>query len=95
MTSFAGRIESASIYPFPKVLNAEQEETLRSMVQPVSDFFANTNDAKHNDATGTVPPEITASLMEMGAFGLYVPPVGSQTTNRAHLHVVQRLQTGS
>jgi hypothetical protein len=70
LPSFAGKIETASLHPFPQVLSAEQAETLRSMVDPVTDFFANTNDAKQNDATGTVPPGITEALMEMGAFGL-------------------------
>jgi hypothetical protein len=45
---------------------------LKSMVDPVTTFFAETNDAKKNDATSTVPPEITAALMDMGAFGLCV-----------------------
>lgn len=86
---FAGKIETSSLYPFPQVLTAEQQEILQSMVSPVSDFFANTNDAKLNDSTSNVPPEVTAALMEMGAFGLQVPEkyggVGLSNTGYARM----------
>ena len=59
------------------------------MIDPVTNFFKNENDAAANDATGEVPPEITKALMEMGAFGLQVPEkyggVGLSNTGYARM----------
>lgn len=39
MNAFRGQIEPKQIFPYPKVLNEEQRDTLQMLVDPVSKFF--------------------------------------------------------
>lgn len=81
---FSGRLTaaSASVHPYPvgdtelvagSGAGADARESLQMMVEPVIKFFKETNNAMKNDETASIPPEITAALREMGAFGLQVP----------------------
>lgn len=39
MNIFRGQIESKQVFPFPDVLNEEQHDTLKMLVDPVQKFF--------------------------------------------------------
>ncbi|XP_068685928.1 very long-chain specific acyl-CoA dehydrogenase, mitochondrial-like [Montipora foliosa] len=89
MGLFRGDPKMQQVFPFPEVLNEEQEETLRAYVDPVSKFFEECNDAGKNDSSETLDEETMAGLKEMGAFGLQVPTdlggIGLTNTQYARL----------
>ncbi|CAL8325895.1 unnamed protein product [Lota lota] len=70
---FKGQISTAQVFPFPSVLNEEQDQFLRELVGPVSKFFQEVNDPAKNDALEKVEDHTMQGLKEMGAFGLQVP----------------------
>uniref|UniRef100_A0A8C3ALK3 Very long-chain specific acyl-CoA dehydrogenase, mitochondrial n=1 Tax=Cyclopterus lumpus TaxID=8103 RepID=A0A8C3ALK3_CYCLU len=70
---FKGQIATAQVFPYPSVMNEEQEQFLRELVGPVSKFFQEVNDAAKNDALEKVEDHTMEGLKEMGAFGLQVP----------------------
>ncbi|XP_056298735.1 very long-chain specific acyl-CoA dehydrogenase, mitochondrial [Pseudoliparis swirei] len=70
---FKGKIATAQVFPFPSVMNEEQEQFLRELVGPVAKFFEEVNDAAKNDALEKVEDHTMQGLKEMGAFGLQVP----------------------
>nr|XP_020484830.1 very long-chain specific acyl-CoA dehydrogenase, mitochondrial [Labrus bergylta] len=70
---FKGQIQTAQVFPYPSVMNDEQEQFLRELVGPVNKFFEEVNDAAKNDALEKVEDHTMEGLKEMGAFGLQVP----------------------
>ncbi|XP_059507149.1 very long-chain specific acyl-CoA dehydrogenase, mitochondrial-like isoform X1 [Stegostoma tigrinum] len=70
---FQGRISTEQIFPYPSVLNNEQAQFLKELVDPVSKFFLEVNDAAENDRLGKIDDKTMEGLKEMGAFGLQVP----------------------
>ncbi|KAF3697902.1 Very long-chain specific acyl-CoA dehydrogenase, mitochondrial [Channa argus] len=70
---FKGQIMTPQVFPFPSVLNQDQEQFLRELVGPVSKFFEEVNDPAKNDALEKVEDHTMQGLKEMGAFGLQVP----------------------
>lgn len=54
---FRGIVEPAQAFPFPKVLNEEQKETLEVLVPMAEKFFYEVNDPLVNDALEKVPDE--------------------------------------
>uniref|UniRef100_A0A7N8Y600 Very long-chain specific acyl-CoA dehydrogenase, mitochondrial n=1 Tax=Mastacembelus armatus TaxID=205130 RepID=A0A7N8Y600_9TELE len=70
---FKGQIATPQVFPFPSVLNEEQEQFLRELVGPVSKFFEEVNDPAKNDNLEKVEDHTMEGLKEMGAFGLQVP----------------------
>ncbi|XP_030609603.1 very long-chain specific acyl-CoA dehydrogenase, mitochondrial [Archocentrus centrarchus] len=86
---FKGQIATSQVFPFPKVLNEEQEQFLRELVGPCSKFFEEVNDPAKNDALEKVEDHTMEGLKEMGAFGLQVPAdlggVGLTNTQYARL----------
>ncbi|XP_051874458.1 very long-chain specific acyl-CoA dehydrogenase, mitochondrial-like isoform X2 [Pristis pectinata] len=70
---FKGKVITEQVFPFPSVLNSEQLQFLQELVDPVSKFFLEVNDAGENDRLGEVENKTLAGLKEMGAFGLQVP----------------------
>ncbi|KAM8882409.1 very long-chain specific acyl-CoA dehydrogenase, mitochondrial [Synchiropus picturatus] len=70
---FKGQIATAQVFPYPSVLNEEQEQFLRELVPPVCKFFEEVNDPAKNDALEKVEDHTMEGLKEMGAFGLQVP----------------------
>ncbi|KAM6895150.1 very long-chain specific acyl-CoA dehydrogenase, mitochondrial [Lycodopsis pacificus] len=70
---FKGQIATAQVFPYPSVMNEEQEQFLRELVGPVNKFFLEVNDAAKNDALEKVEDQTMEGLKEMGAFGLQVP----------------------
>ncbi|KAL5476204.1 hypothetical protein EMCRGX_G026120 [Ephydatia muelleri] len=89
MNAFTGHMETSELFPYPEVLNDEQKENIRLLVEPTFKFFEEVNDAARNDVEEQVPPEIMKSLRELGAFGLQVPTelggVGLTNTQYARL----------
>ncbi|CAG00726.1 unnamed protein product, partial [Tetraodon nigroviridis] len=73
VSMFKGQIQLAQVFPFPSVLNEEQEQFLRELVGPVAKFFEEVNDAAKNDSLEKVEDSTMEGLKEMGAFGLQVP----------------------
>ncbi|KAF7657831.1 hypothetical protein LDENG_00021290 [Lucifuga dentata] len=70
---FKGQVNTAQVFPFPSVLNEEQEQFLRELVGPVCKFFDEVNDPAKNDSLEKVEDHTMEGLKEMGAFGLQVP----------------------
>uniref|UniRef100_A0AAX7SEG0 Acyl-CoA dehydrogenase very long chain n=1 Tax=Astatotilapia calliptera TaxID=8154 RepID=A0AAX7SEG0_ASTCA len=86
---FKGQITTSQVFPFPQVLNEEQEQFLRELVGPCSKFFEEVNDPAKNDALEKVEDHTMEGLKEMGAFGMQVPAdlggVGLSNTQYARL----------
>ncbi|TRY78408.1 hypothetical protein TCAL_07844 [Tigriopus californicus] len=70
---FRGLVEPEQTFPYPKVLNEDQLETLRMLVPPTEKFMEEVNDPLANDANESVSEEVVQGLREMGGFGLQVP----------------------
>ncbi|XP_060690408.1 very long-chain specific acyl-CoA dehydrogenase, mitochondrial-like [Hemiscyllium ocellatum] len=69
MPSANGSITNVKI----KVLNSEQSQFLKELVDPVSKFFQEVNNPAENDRLEKVEDKTMEGLKEMGAFGLQVP----------------------
>ncbi|KAM6949057.1 very long-chain specific acyl-CoA dehydrogenase, mitochondrial [Aplochiton taeniatus] len=86
---FKGQISPSQVFPFPSVMNEEQEQFLRELVGPCSKFFEEVNDPMKNDSLEKVEDHTLEGLKEMGAFGLQVPAdlggVGLTNTQYARL----------
>lgn len=88
---FKGQISTAQVFPFPSVLNEEQDQFLRELVGPVAKFFEEVNDPAKNDALEKVEDHTMEGLKEMGAFGLQVPTDlgGLGLTNTQYARLVE------
>ncbi|XP_022797337.1 very long-chain specific acyl-CoA dehydrogenase, mitochondrial-like [Stylophora pistillata] len=72
MGLFKGQLDVQQVFPFPEVLDSEQESTLKAYVDPVSKFFEESNDPAKNDEIEKVADDTFEGLREMGAFGLQI-----------------------
>nr|XP_057923941.1 very long-chain specific acyl-CoA dehydrogenase, mitochondrial isoform X2 [Doryrhamphus excisus] len=92
---FKGQIATSQVFPFPSVLNDEQEQFLRELVGPVCKFFEEVNDSAKNDALEKVEDHTMEGLKEMGAFGLQVPADlgGLGLTNTQYARLVEIVGT--
>uniref|UniRef100_A0A2K6QII6 Very long-chain specific acyl-CoA dehydrogenase, mitochondrial n=1 Tax=Rhinopithecus roxellana TaxID=61622 RepID=A0A2K6QII6_RHIRO len=70
---FKGQLTTDQVFPYPSVLNQEQTEFLKELVEPVSRFFEEVNDPAKNDTLEMVEETTLQGLKELGAFGLQVP----------------------
>ncbi|XP_011909038.1 PREDICTED: very long-chain specific acyl-CoA dehydrogenase, mitochondrial isoform X2 [Cercocebus atys] len=70
---FKGQLTTDQVFPYPSVLNQEQTEFLKELVEPVSRFFKEVNDPAKNDTLEMVEETTLQGLKELGAFGLQVP----------------------
>nr|XP_045231402.1 very long-chain specific acyl-CoA dehydrogenase, mitochondrial isoform X2 [Macaca fascicularis] len=70
---FKGQLATDQVFPYPSVLNQEQTEFLKELVEPVSRFFEEVNDPAKNDTLEMVEETTLQGLKELGAFGLQVP----------------------
>ncbi|XP_053199318.1 very long-chain specific acyl-CoA dehydrogenase, mitochondrial [Scomber japonicus] len=88
---FKGQIATPQVFPFPSVMNEEQEQFLRELVGPVAKFFEEVNDPAKNDALEKVEDQTMEGLKEMGAFGLQVPADlgGLGLTNTQYARLVE------
>ncbi|XP_049597976.1 very long-chain specific acyl-CoA dehydrogenase, mitochondrial [Syngnathus scovelli] len=92
---FKGQIATAQVFPYPSVLNEEQEQFLRELVPPVGKFFEEVNDPAKNDTLEKVEDHTMEGLKEMGAFGLQVPADlgGLGLTNTQYARLVEIVGT--
>ncbi|KAM7366301.1 hypothetical protein PAMP_015751 [Pampus punctatissimus] len=88
---FKGQIATPQVFPYPSVMNEEQEQFLRELVGPVSKFFEEVNDPAKNDTLEKVEDHTMQGLKEMGAFGLQVPADlgGLGLTNTQYARLVE------
>jgi len=87
-----GKVNPQHIFPYPSTLTEDETEMLEAMVDPFESFFANENDALHNDEICDVPEPILEGLKEMGTMGILVPEdyegLGLNNTQYARLSEV-------
>ena len=69
---FAGRLESAAIFPYPRQ-EPEAAETTEAIVASVAEWAAQAIDPEKIDREKRIPPEIVDGLRELGLFGLTIP----------------------
>merc|ERR1719204_556080 len=86
---FRGMIEPEQAFPYPKVLDEDQFETLQMLVPIAERVMGEQNDPLLNDQLESVPEDTVNALRELGAFGLQVPEdlggVGLNNTQYARL----------
>ncbi|XP_076621534.1 acyl-CoA dehydrogenase very long chain isoform X2 [Colletes latitarsis] len=70
---FCGHVQTSQVLPFPKLLNKEQTDTLKLLIDPIEKFFEEINDPQRNDETATIDDKTMAAMWELGVFGLQVP----------------------
>lgn len=70
---FLGQIETAQTFPFPDVLNEEQLDTLKLIIDPIEKFFEKVNDPMKNDENASIDEKILQTMWELGIFSLQVP----------------------
>jgi acyl-CoA dehydrogenase family protein 9 len=69
---FAGRLESAAIFPYPQQ-EPEAAETTEAIVASVAEWAAHAIDPEEIDHAKRIPPEIVDGMRELGLFGLTIP----------------------
>ncbi|CAG5101934.1 Similar to Acadvl: Very long-chain specific acyl-CoA dehydrogenase [Cotesia congregata] len=89
MNLFRSQLQLEQVIPFPKALNSDQSETLKMLVDPFSNFFAEVNDPVKNDDTADVDDKIKQTLWDLGGFSIQVPEkyggIGLNNTQYARL----------
>lgn len=73
MNMFRGVVQPAQVFPYPEVLDEEQVENLRSLIDPCSRFFEEVNNAEKNDELASIEPRTLDGLWDLGLFSLQVP----------------------
>ena len=88
---FFGEILEDQIFPYPTV-PAETRETVGTMIDAIDKFMSGVDGAKL-DRAGELPPELLASLKEMGLFGLLVPTEfgGLGLDNTGYARIMQQV----
>ncbi|XP_050313261.1 very long-chain specific acyl-CoA dehydrogenase, mitochondrial [Anthonomus grandis grandis] len=91
MNLFRGQVEHRQIFPYPRVLNEEQTETLQMLVDPTEKFFKEINNPAKNEELEKVEDNTIAGLWELGAFSLQVPQEfgGLGLTNTQYARLVE------
>jgi len=86
---FFGSVEDDEVFPFPDELDAEQRETLESLLGPLDRFLRERIEDADIDHDQLLAPELLEELKEMGLFGLLIPTeydgFGLSTTGYARL----------
>ncbi|XP_078265994.1 very long-chain specific acyl-CoA dehydrogenase, mitochondrial-like [Rhinoraja longicauda] len=70
---FKGKVVTEQVFPYPRVLSNEQSQFLQEIMEPISKFFLEVNDAAENDKLEKVEDKTMEGLKELGAFGLQIP----------------------
>lgn len=91
MNMFRGHVQASQVFPFAKVLNADQSDTLQMLIDPMNKFFAEVNNPLKNDEIEKVEDATFEALWELGAFGLQVPQElgGMGLNNTQYARLVQ------
>ncbi|NOT30586.1 MAG: acyl-CoA dehydrogenase [Planctomycetes bacterium] len=69
---FAGRLEAAAIFPYPRQ-SREQAETTEAIVASVAEWAASAIDPARIDHEKKIPASVIDGLRELGLFGLTIP----------------------
>lgn len=89
MNLFKGEANMEQMFPYPEVLTEDQTETLRMVLQPVTKFLTEVNNADKNDMNERISDESMAGMKELGGFGMQVPAelggIGATNTQAARL----------
>ncbi|CAF2903369.1 unnamed protein product [Rotaria sp. Silwood2] len=70
---FRGQFHPNELFPYPNVLNEEQKDNVKMLIDPIWKFFEEKNDPAKNDMNEKIPDEVMNGLKEQGAFGIQVP----------------------
>ncbi|XP_065226573.1 very long-chain specific acyl-CoA dehydrogenase, mitochondrial-like [Planococcus citri] len=70
---FKGTLQGSQVFPYPEVLNEEQTETIKALLDPLSRFFNEVNNPAKNEELEAVEPATLEQMWEMGLFALQVP----------------------
>ncbi|OAD56047.1 Very long-chain specific acyl-CoA dehydrogenase, mitochondrial, partial [Eufriesea mexicana] len=70
---FIGQLETSQIFPFPEVLNDEQIDTLKLLIDPIEKFYEKINDPMKNDDNASIDQKTLQAMWELGVFCLQVP----------------------
>ena len=70
---FRGVVDPTQVIPYPKVLDDDQIELLKMLLDQAERVITEINDPMKNDDIGYVPEETLTSLKAAGAYGLQVP----------------------
>ncbi|CAF0831038.1 unnamed protein product [Adineta steineri] len=73
MNLFRGQFSPNEVFPYPNVLNEEQKDNIKMLIDPISKFFEEKNDPAKNDQLEKIPDDVMNGLKEQGAFGIQVP----------------------
>ncbi|CAF2947345.1 unnamed protein product [Rotaria sp. Silwood2] len=73
MNLFRGQFYPHEVFPYPNVLNEEQKDNIKMLIDPIWKFFEEKNDPVKNDQLEKIPDEVMKGLKEQGAFGIQVP----------------------
>ena len=70
---FRGNVDTTQVLPYPQVLNEEQTELLKLLLDQAERVITQINDPLLNDELGHVPDSTLDALKSYGAYGLQVP----------------------
>ncbi|CAF0916094.1 unnamed protein product [Didymodactylos carnosus] len=73
MNLFRGQLYTDELFPYPDVLNEEQKDNVKMLIDPIWKFFEEKNNAAKNDQLEAIPDDVMTGLKEQGAFGIQVP----------------------
>ncbi|XP_053696030.1 very long-chain specific acyl-CoA dehydrogenase, mitochondrial-like [Sabethes cyaneus] len=73
MNVFSGQLQTSQLFPYPDVLNEEQKEYTRAIIDPVNRFFDEVNNRIRNDETSNVNEETMNAIWELGVMGYGIP----------------------
>ncbi|CAF5210007.1 unnamed protein product, partial [Rotaria magnacalcarata] len=89
---YRGNFHPNELFPYPNVLNEEQKENIKMLIDPIWKFFEEKNDSVKNDINEKIPEETMNGLKEQGAFGIQVPVeyggLGLNNTQAARLYEI-------
>ncbi|CAF3679402.1 unnamed protein product [Rotaria socialis] len=70
---YRGLFNPQEVFPYPSVMNEEQKENIKMLIDPIWKFFEEKNDPAKNDQLEKIPDEVMNGLKEQGVFGIQVP----------------------
>ncbi|CAF1501731.1 unnamed protein product [Rotaria magnacalcarata] len=70
---YRGLFNPQEVFPYPSVMNEEQKENIKMLIDPIWKFFEEKNDPAKNDRLEKIPDEVMNGLKEQGVFGIQVP----------------------
>ena len=71
--AFLGKVDSTQVVPYPNVLDSDQTDLLKLLLDQAERAINEINDPMKNDELGYVPEKTLEALKASGAYGLQVP----------------------